>query len=219
MLSITRPRSIPGESASRWPYQVERHQTLLRAQVRTLWPVKKQLIRHLIVKLHWSLRVSFLILPPQQLHTQGASSEGAYRPQGKQSRSASPSISAHPLSASHGKSKSLAFNPSSPSTPIPVETGSHHLLPVPPISAEQQYTAYRAVPDLAFLPTLFQSPEAQALSQQHGQIGSPSIGSSGKLDEAVVLMPTKIETVEIAIPLRVYPSATPFRSPMSTFRV
>lgn len=42
MLSITRPRSIPGESASRWPYQVERHQTLLRAQVRAFWPVNKQ---------------------------------------------------------------------------------------------------------------------------------------------------------------------------------
>lgn len=37
--------------------------------------------------------------------------------------------------------------------------------------------------------------------------------------EAVVLMPTKIETVEISIPLRVYPSATPFRSPVATFNV
>lgn len=96
---------------------------------------------------------------------------------------------------------------------MPVETGSHHLLPVAAVSPEQQYTSYRAVPDLAFLPTLFQSAEAQ---KQHAAAGSPTLA---KAEEAVVLMPTKIETVEIAIPLRVFPSATPYRSPMSIFRI
>ena len=70
-----------------------------------------------------------------------------------------------------------------------------------------------------------------AMKQQE-KLGSPSLGASGSVgegrrgaglkntvEEAVVLMPTKIETVEISIPLRVYPSATPFRSPASTFMV
>jgi hypothetical protein len=156
--------------------------------------------------------------------------------------SASSSSSSLPLpSPGHAKSKSFAFSGTSQlGTPIPVETGTHHLLPLPSIHPHQQYTSYRAVPDLSFIPTLFQSPEAQA---QSGKMGGGSLSLNGNEDdlafnsggnrsdgnndvataggqgETVVLMPTKIETVEVNIPLRVYPSATPFRPHVSTFAV
>lgn len=191
-----------------------------------------------IVKLQWSLRVSLLILPPQvprsipglsggysPRHTPGmttptASSHGL--------SSASTSSSSLPLpSPTHSKSKSFAFSGTSqPNTPVPVETGTHHLLPLPSIHPHQQYTSYRAVPDLSFIPTLFQSPEAQAATEKLGLaaedrdvVMGPSNGGGSGRGETVVLMPTKIETVEVNIPLRVYPSATPFRPHVSTFAV
>ena len=151
------------------------------------------------------------------------------------SHSATPSSALSPTAGvrpQHNKSKSFAFMGSSPTTHVPVDSGGshHHLLPVAPIGPHQQYTSYRAVPDLSFVPTLFQTPEAQ----EQAQLGSPALGGlsgsgSGagagtgtgvaKREEAVVLMPAKIETVEMAVPLRVYPSATPFRAPVSSFRV
>lgn len=146
------------------------------------------------------------------------------------SHSASPSSALSPSAGTrpqHNKSKSFAFiGSSSPTTPVPVDSGGshHHLLPVPSVTPDQQYTSYRAVPDLSFVPTLFQTPDAQ----EPGQLASPALGvpaggktgtGAAKREEAVVLMPAKIETVEIAVPLRVYPSATPFRAPVSSFRV
>lgn len=185
------------------------------------------------VKLQWSLRVSLLILPPQiprsipgmsggySQHHRPGSSTPATSPLALSS--ASSSSSSLPLSSpGHSKSKSLAFfGTSQPNTPVPVETGTHHLLPLPSIHPHQQYTSYRAVPDLSFIPTLFQSPEAQAATEKLGlaiEDRDVDISSAGQ-GETVVLMPTKIETVEVNIPLRVYPSATPFRPHVSTFSV
>lgn len=185
------------------------------------------------VKLQWSLRVSLLILPPQiprsipgmsgaySHHHRPGSSTPATSPLALSS--ASSSSSSLPLSSpGHSKSKSLAFfGTSQPNTPVPVETGTHHLLPLPSIHPHQQYTSYRAVPDLSFIPTLFQSPEAQAATEKLGlAIEDRDVDISGAgQGETVVLMPTKIETVEVNIPLRVYPSATPFRPHVSTFSV
>lgn len=181
------------------------------------------------VKLQWSLRVSLLILPPQIPRNIPGMSGGYshHRPPGSSTPATSPmalssassSSSSLPLpSPGHSASKSLAFSGTSQrNTPVPVETGTHHLLPLPSIHPHQQYTSYRAVPDLSFIPTLFQSPEVQA--QASASSPSNSNKSGGQQTETVVLMPTKIETVEVSIPLRVYPSATPFRPHVSMFVV
>lgn len=187
------------------------------------------------VKLQWSLRVSLLILPPQQPRSIPGMSGGYSQHQSHRTGSSTPATSPLALSSasssssslplpspSHARSKSLAFFGSSQrNTPVPVETGTHHLLPLPSVHPHQQYTSYRAVPDLSFIPTLFQSPEAQAASEKLGLAAEDrdiDVHQSGQ-GETVVLMPTKIETVEVNIPLRVYPSATPFRPHVSTFAV
>lgn len=207
------------------------------------------------VKLQWSLRLSFLILPPRTEDTGGTGLPGPMQRTPSHSRNASTAFrspqqrsgtNSNALSPStprkgHGKSLSFAAfgGNSSPSTPVPViSTGqAHHLLPVPPAYAEQQYTSYRAIPDLSFVPTLFSTPEALAAQDNlAGLTSSPALGSAeddkrpqhgrtrsgagiASMEEKVVLMPSKIETVEINIPLRVYPSATPFRAPIATFNV
>ena len=184
------------------------------------------------VKLQWTLHFSFLILPPQYsknphvIPTGPARSATGLAPLLTPDSSGSSQGSQQKMQQ-HRYSKSYAIGARSfPGTPVPVETGSHHLMPVPSSTPEHQYTCYRAVPDLSFIPTLFQSPEAQQLAQRQqdelsGRSPAMNGGSATKkttaMDEAVVLMPTKIETVDINIPLRVFPSATPFRSPVSTF--
>ena len=216
------------------PAEVSETHFLLLPHVRRFTEFVLIMSLDVIVKLQWSLRVSLLILPPQAPRSipgmsGGYSHSHQHRPGSSTPgtsplalSSASSSSSSLPLpTPGHAKSKSFAFSGTSqPNTPVPVETGTHHLLPLPSIHPHQQYTSYRAVPDLSFLPTLFQSPEAQAASEKLGS--SPSM--DGQKDgpnsgETVVLMPTKIETVEVNIPLRVYPSATPFRPHVSTFFV
>lgn len=78
-----------------------------------------------------------------------------------------------------------------------------HLLPVPPIEPDQDYTAYRAVPDLSYSPMLFRTTSKNASSRQD--------------KDTVALVPVKLETIEVNIPLRVYPSATPFKPPVAVF--
>ena len=161
------------------------------------------------VKLQWSVRLSFLVMPPPPAppppavavassvgHARAPSSASALRP----------SRPSH-----HGRSKSFgSFGGSSAQlvNPVPVSTGSHHLLPTtddPDPSAT--YASYRAVPDLGFVPVLFRSAAdalGAALVRSPTLPGSPPGAAEGESVGATALMPAKVETVECSIPIKVY---------------
>jgi hypothetical protein len=114
--------------------------------------------------------------------------------------------------------------------PVPVLTGSHHTMPVPS-ACTTHHTSYRAVPDLAFAPVLFQSAEdatqaAQSPTLDHNRSPSESFSptalfTSEPLPEvhgSVVLMPSKTETIEVSIPIKVFPLVTPFLPTEVSFR-
>lgn len=164
------------------------------------------------VKLQWTLRVSFLLLPPAG--ATGSGKEGLPDlHEHEKAEHLKGMLSPDQLrSANHAKSRSMAFGGTSlPGTPVPVDTMARsHFLPMPQLEPDQEYTAYRGVPDLSFVPTLFQTPDT---------LSSPGNSRKARQEETVVLLPAKIETVEVSIPLRVFPSATPFRPPIAVFSI
>lgn len=166
------------------------------------------------VKLQWSVRLSFLVMPPPPAppapaltgHTRAPSSASGLRP---------PPLS-RPASH-HGRSKSFgSFGGGSAQAaqlinPVPVSTGSHHLLPTtddPDPSAT--YASYRAVPDLGFVPVLFKSAAdalgaASVRSPTMNGPGSPAVGGGeGESVGSTALMRAKVETVECSIPIKIY---------------
>lgn len=206
------------------------------------------------VKLQWSVRLSFLVIPPspaQDPPPRSAPSGGSW------SGLRSPP-SADPSSRTHGRSKSFAhgFQPAIsltlPDTPLSVPNGAAHLMPVHSQSQPQSqsksatlddrrrsitpnasavatgaaaahvdpHTAYRAVPDLGFVPVLFASampepPPAPGPLQRsaHGHKRDMSLGAMpaqrppSSAPANVVLVPAKVDTVECSIPIKVYPGS------------
>lgn len=171
------------------------------------------------VKLQWSVRLSFLVIPP---------SPDSPLPPPKKPRAPSAGSSVPTASSSrHGRSKSFAygFEPSVPLTlpaaPSILPTGATHLMPVlGPLDTSTSHTSYRAVPDLGFVPVLFTSNVAEGPPPpgplQRSASGashrtSPSLSSMRAFNSpvmqqnSVVLVPAKIETVECSIPIKVYP--------------
>ncbi|GAA5941573.1 Rgp1p [Sporobolomyces koalae] len=198
------------------------------------------------VKLQWSVRLSFLVIPP--------SPDAPTENPNLTPRRGLPNSIAPPNSAAngrpgagHGRSKSFAygFEPAVPLTlpaaPSIAPTGAAHLMPIStpsPVSSFEpakaaQYTSYRAVPDLGFVPVLFSSslpepppppgplqktaagamhrPHAPSMSLSSSQRGDPLGGAR------TVLVPAKVETVECSIPIKVYPGNTPFRPTVTSF--
>lgn len=176
------------------------------------------------VKLQWSVRMSFLVIPPSP------DAPAPALPSKANGRSSSPAPTPPAKPATHGRSKSFAygFEPAVPLTlpaaPTILPTGATHLMPVSePLDPLSSHTSYRAVPDLGFVPVLFSSstPVAEPLPspgplQRSVRAGShmstPSLSSvSGSraplfaTQPAVVLVPAKVETVECSIPIKVYP--------------
>lgn len=169
------------------------------------------------VKLQWSIRLSFLVIPAQ------ASDAISIAPTSKLAHTRRPSDhnTTNPAApAMHARSRSFAFGtePTPISDPVPVSTGPSHLMPILAESSELQIS-YRGVPDLAFRPVLFQSAEeARAMgSPSLHQRGSsnPSASPSNfawsqqaprEVHGSVVLMPAKSEVIECSIPIKCYPA-------------
>jgi len=124
------------------------------------------------VKLQWSVKLSFLVIPPSPDAPFGASNG----PPSRRGTPTSNGAATPPRSqqgGGHGRSKSFAygFEPAVPLTlpppPMILPSGAAHLMPVPhppspdPTSpAAQQpvpHVSYRAVPDLGFVPVPFSS--------------------------------------------------------------
>lgn len=166
------------------------------------------------VKLQWSVRLSFLVIPPSP------DSPPAKAPLSNGART--PTEGSSPQR--HGRSKSFAygFEPAVPLTlpaaPTILPTGATHLMPVlGPLDTSTGCISYRAVPDLGFVPILFSSAapdlpspgplQRSANGKAHKSSASLSLPrTSSPLQQAsVVLVPAKIETVECAIPIKVYP--------------
>ncbi|GAA5927422.1 hypothetical protein JCM1841_000467 [Sporobolomyces salmonicolor] len=131
------------------------------------------------VKLQWSVRLSFLVIPPSPDGPPGGNPKLPPRRglAGPPSRPPPPHASAaangNGTPGRHGRSKSFAygFEPAVPLTlpppPMIAPSGAAHLMPVPPptpspyspSNAPQaiQHLSYRGVPDLGFVPVLFSS--------------------------------------------------------------
>jgi hypothetical protein len=179
------------------------------------------------VKLQWSVRLSFLVIPPSpdaplpDPHFRGMRSNGGMP-------FAPTPISPASSPSKHVRSKSFAygFEPAVPLTlpaaPTVLPTGATHLMPVisTDIDPNPFFTSYRAVPDLGFVPVLFSSksseielPPSPGPLQRSVRAGAhrstPSLYSMGAVPKpsqpSVVLVPAKIETVECSIPIKVYP--------------
>ncbi|GAA5843084.1 hypothetical protein JCM9279_001856 [Rhodotorula babjevae] len=125
------------------------------------------------VKLQWSVKLSFLVIPPSPDAPLGGSSG----PPSRRGTPTSNGAATPPRSqqgGGHGRSKSFAygFEPAVPLTlpppPMILPSGAAHLMPVPhpsspdPTSSStaQQpvpHVSYRAVPDLGFVPVPFSS--------------------------------------------------------------
>lgn len=183
------------------------------------------------VKLQWSVRLSFLVIPPSP-----------DTPILKPGERPKPGVRVPPpplpSSASrHGRSKSFAygFEPAVPLTlpaaPLIQPTGATHLMPVTgPLDSSNAHTSYRAVPDLGYVPVLYSSaaPEAppspgplQRTASGNGHHRTASMASTPPRPNAlqqtnVVLVPAKVETVECSIPIKVYPGCVPFLHPLYT---
>ncbi|GAA6003982.1 hypothetical protein JCM10207_006497 [Rhodosporidiobolus poonsookiae] len=125
------------------------------------------------VKLQWSVRLSFLIIPPSP---EAGSAPAAPPPRragiGPFSRGAPPPAPLPPPSQNgaggrhHGRSKSFAygFEPAVPLTlpppPSIAPSGAAHLMPLLPRAGDPSpvpHISYRAVPDLGFVPVPFSS--------------------------------------------------------------
>ncbi|KAM0790676.1 hypothetical protein ACM66B_004535 [Microbotryomycetes sp. NB124-2] len=191
------------------------------------------------VKLQWSVRLSFLVIPPSpeaptsnpNLTTNERERVlGSQRPSGLQN--SSPTSAA----ARHGRSKSFAygFEPAVPLTlpppPVITPTGAVHLMPVSDLSTA--HSSFRAVPDLGYVPVMFKSnaPEpppppgplqrSASGASLHRTTNSLSIARQQvKPDQtgSVVLVPAKVDVVECSIPIKVYPGNTPFKPTTSIF--
>ncbi|BGP42252.1 Golgi membrane exchange factor (Ric1p-Rgp1p) subunit [Rhodotorula kratochvilovae] len=124
------------------------------------------------VKLQWSVKLSFLVIPPSPDAPPG----GPSQPPSRRGTPAPPSngAAAPPRAPSagghHGRSKSFAygFEPAVPLTlpppPMIAPSGAAHLMPVPaPPPADPahpqppSHVSYRAVPDLGYVPVPFSS--------------------------------------------------------------
>ncbi|KPV73591.1 uncharacterized protein RHOBADRAFT_54795 [Rhodotorula graminis WP1] len=124
------------------------------------------------VKLQWSVKLSFLVIPPSPDAPVGSSSG----PPSRRGTPTSNGAATPPRSqqgGGHGRSKSFAygFEPAVPLTlpppPMILPSGAAHLMPVPhppspdPTAANAQqpvpHVSYRAVPDLGFVPVPFSS--------------------------------------------------------------
>ncbi|GAA5986158.1 hypothetical protein JCM10908_006436 [Rhodotorula pacifica] len=192
------------------------------------------------VKLQWTVRLSFLVIPPSPEGPAPAPIPRRGTPLGAppsgESRSANGA--ATPPRAGHGRSRSFAygFEPAVPLTlpppPAIPPSGATHLMPVAP-SPEDPHPphnlSYRAVPDLGYVPVLFSSavpdgppapgPLQKTASGAHHR-PTPSISARPQSpfgNASAVLVPAKVETVECSIPIKVYPGNTPFRPTISIF--
>ncbi|GAA5898453.1 hypothetical protein JCM6882_007779 [Rhodosporidiobolus microsporus] len=194
------------------------------------------------VKLQWSVRLSFLIIPPSP----DASANPNLPPERRRAlfggRAPPPPPPPPPQNgppSRHGRSKSFAygFEPAVPLTlpgpPMIAPSGAAHLMPVLPRAGDPspaQHVSYRAVPDLGFVPVPFSSaaPEPPpapgplqktAAGAHHRPSPSVSIPRSQSPlgNGSVVLVPAKVETVECSIPIKVFPSNTPFRPTVTLF--
>ncbi|ORY75976.1 Rgp1-domain-containing protein [Leucosporidium creatinivorum] len=191
------------------------------------------------VKLQWSVRLSFLVIPPSPdapLPNPNLSERDR-----KPGPNRLPSSMANGTASAtrHGRSKSFAygFEPAVPLTlpapPMITPTGAAHLMPV--LGARDissSHTSYRAVPDLGFVPVLFSSnaPEpppapgplqrsasGASLHRSTGSLSASRAQANPVQKASVVLVPAKVDTVECSIPIKVYPGNTPFRPTTSTF--
>ncbi|KDE09521.1 hypothetical protein MVLG_00419 [Microbotryum lychnidis-dioicae p1A1 Lamole] len=129
------------------------------------------------VKLQWSVRLSFLVVPPSPDAKPATQPKGhARRGSTFLGRGTPPAPPPPPSSGlagesgrSHARSKSFAygFEPTVPLTlpaaPAILPTGAAHLMPVlGPKDTSASHVSYRAVPDLGFAPVLYSTnaPEA-----------------------------------------------------------
>lgn len=185
------------------------------------------------VKLQWSVRLSFLIIPPSpEAPESGSAPPPPRRTMGFGSRAPPPpppsrSSPQNGPPGRHGRSKSFAygFEPAVPLTlpgpPMIAPSGAAHLMPVQPRVGDPspaQHVSYRAVPDLGFVPVPFSSaapepppapgPLQKTAAGAHHRT-SPSISISRSQSPlghgSVVLVPAKVETVECSIPIKVFP--------------
>ncbi|KAK4052398.1 Golgi membrane exchange factor (Ric1p-Rgp1p) subunit [Microbotryomycetes sp. JL201] len=191
------------------------------------------------VKLQWSVRLSFLVIPPSpeapapnSILTMKERDRvlGSQRPGPLQGGSPTNALSRH------GRSKSFAygFEPAVPLTlpppPVITPTGAVHLMPVSDPSTA--HSSFRAVPDLGYVPVMFKSnsPEPPPLpgplqrsatgASLHRTTNSLSIARQQVKPEqtgSVVLVPAKVDVVECSIPIKVYPGNTPFKPTTSIF--
>ncbi|GAA6063717.1 hypothetical protein JCM10212_001828 [Sporobolomyces blumeae] len=205
------------------------------------------------VKLQWSVRMSFLVIPPSPDAPVGGSSPPVTPRRNPLGRAPPPPPPApappNNRGGHHGRSKSFAygFEPAVPLTlpppPSIAPSGAAHLMPVPPptpstaISSFEppkpiQYTTYRAVPDLGFVPVLFSSslpdpppspgPLQKTAAGAMHRPNAPSMSLSASQRDPLgggrtVLVPAKVETVECSIPIKVYPGNTPFKPTVTIF--
>ncbi|GAA97283.1 uncharacterized protein L969DRAFT_42443 [Mixia osmundae IAM 14324] len=189
------------------------------------------------VKLQWSVRFSFLVLPPEAVKL--PETPLSRMPVHGRSPSVMPNGSAR-IAPDHARSPSFTFGSETPLTPLPTKTGTHHLMPAIGVSTPTN-AVYRGVPDLDYLPVLFKSREIDkpTLSRKVSlePLSSPTLSrpgspahsrrpSAGRIpqveDERVktdhaVLMPSRHEVVECSLPIRVYPSSTSYRPAVSHF--
>lgn len=186
------------------------------------------------VKLQWSVRLAFLIIPPSTLPSTPVQKMVQHH------RTASSNFSrdkeARPELNAHNRSRSFAFGHTHDTMknvdPVPILNGIHHIMPIPAESSDEQ-TSYRGIPDLAFSPILFQSAEdavrASSVMSSVSPDASPQASMSPsslwggfhseppQVHGSVVLMPGRTEIVECAIPIKVYPSCTPFEPATGVF--
>ncbi|GAA5867854.1 hypothetical protein JCM3774_005884 [Rhodotorula dairenensis] len=162
------------------------------------------------VKLQWTVRLSFLVIPPAPegpapapTPRRGTTPLGAPPGGNGENRSSSNGTATPPRGgAGHGRSRSFAygFEPAVPLTlpppPAIAPSGATHLMPVAPSSAaaaaEEPYAhrpphdlSYRAVPDLGYVPVLFSSSAAAA-----GSDGPPAPGPLQKAASGAHHRPT-----------------------------
>ncbi|GAA5823189.1 hypothetical protein JCM11251_007517 [Rhodosporidiobolus azoricus] len=194
------------------------------------------------VKLQWSVRLSFLIIPPSPDAPANIPNLPPERRRALFGGRAPPPPPPPPQNgppSRHGRSKSFAygFEPAVPLTlpgpPMIAPSGAAHLMPVLPRAGDPspvQHVSYRAVPDLGFVPVPFSSavPEPPpapgplqktAAGAHHRTTPSVSVprNHSPMGNASVVLVPAKVETVECSIPIKVFPSNTPFRPTVTIF--
>lgn len=173
------------------------------------------------VKLQWSVRLLFLVIPPSPDAPAPNPNLTERKPL---TRGNPPGKGPAPAGRSHGRSKSFAygFEPAVPLTlpapPMIPPSGAAHLMPSAR-DASLSHSTYRAVPDLGFVPVLFTSaapePPPPPGPLQRSASGASLHRSSGSLSlsrpqspqqqGSVVLVPAKVDTVECSIPIKVYP--------------